>query len=247
VSTVDGVRARADVGIAVDQWGGHLDRLQSAAAALVGTRALSAHADATVDLATDATGAGGPRISRASGFVRVKQGALTTSITGGYDRPFLGRSLADELPELVIAPRTFVGADARYALRADLDVSANARESHGDGFASIYVDVAAMWRSRTRDLHIMAAPFTASGTLVDEIGVRSSIDLPPVFGATLGAGGVVERLTANGDTAWAGLGRIHAGRSFMSRWRTSLSLEAAAGDGPVRLFMFVLLGYRVGN
>jgi hypothetical protein len=85
------------------------------------------------------------------------------------------------------------------------------------------------------------------GTLVNELGIRGDIDLPPIYGANLGMGGVVERLTANGASSWAGLARIHGGRSFLERWRTSLSLEAAAGDGPVRLFMFALLGYRLGD
>jgi hypothetical protein len=246
-STVDGMRARADVGVAVDQWGGRLDRLQSAAAALVGTREVSAHANATVDFAADAAGEAGPRVSHAVGFMRAKYGALTTSISGGYDLPFLGRSIAAELPELVLGPRTFAGVDARYALRSDLDVSASTRASRGDGFVSTYVDAAATWSSRTRDLHVMAAPFTVIGTLVDELGVRGTIDLPPVHGTAIGAGGVIERLSANGDTVWAGLARVHASRSFRSRWRGSLSLEAAAGDGPVRLLLFALVGYRIGD
>jgi hypothetical protein len=246
-STVGGTRARADLGIAVDQYRGGLDRLQTAAAALVGTRELSAHADATLDLATDASGDGGARMSRVSAFLRGKHRALTASISGGYDRPFLARSLARELPELVFAPRTYAGVDARYTLRSNLDIATSARASRGDGFVSTYVDAAAMWWSGTRDLHVTTAPFAVIGTLVNELGIRGDIDLPPIYGANLGMGGVVERLTANGASSWAGLARIHGGRSFLERWRTSLSLEAAAGDGPVRLFMFALLGYRLGD
>jgi len=255
-STVDGFRARGDVGIAVDQWGGRLDRLQSAAAALVGTRELSAHADATLDVASDAYGTSGARISHTAGFVRAKRGPLTTSVGVGYDRPFLSFSLASELqspglvedvPRLVLAPRTFASVDGRYALRSDLDVSAGARASRGDGFVSTYVDVAAMWRSRSQELRVSTAPFMVLGTLVSEVGVRGDVDIPPLLGLTLGAGGVIDRVTANGESVWAGLVRVHGGRAFLTRWRASMSFEAAAGDGPVRLFMFALLGYRLGE
>ena len=61
-------RARADLGIAVDAHAGALDRAQAAGSASVATATSFVRADGVVDLAADATGAGGARVTRASGL-----------------------------------------------------------------------------------------------------------------------------------------------------------------------------------
>lgn len=242
---VDGLHARIDAGAAVDAYHGAIDRAQTAASATVSTRALVAHGDAVVDLASDASGQRAPRLSRASGMVRGERGRITASMQLGYDRPFLDRALASEAPELVLGPRTFAAADASYALHQGFDLGGSARVSRGDGFTSGYVDILARWSSPEHTWYATAAPHAIVGSLVDAYGVRGSLDLP-VAAWSLGVGGSFDRISAGGELAWAGIGRISASRSAFQRWRTALSIEVATGDGPTRLLVFGLLGYRLG-
>jgi hypothetical protein len=244
--TADGLRAHADAGVGIDEYKGKLDRAQTAVAATVSNAQLVAHADAAVDLASDAAGKSGARVSRAGVFVRGKRARVTASASAGYDRPFYDRALASELPDLVLGPRTFAAGDLLYAIGRNIDLGTSVRASQGDGFRSGYVDTVAMWSSATGDRRASVAPFAVVGTLVDELGVRGSFDVP-LAAWSIGLGGSVEHVDAGGEQAWAGLGRVSGARSFLHRWRTALSLEVAAGDGPTRLFVFGLLGYRLGR
>jgi hypothetical protein len=244
LATVDGVRARADAGIAVDEYLGAIDRALAAMSASLSTPRDILHADATFDLASDADGKGA-RVSRVAAFARTKRGRLTATAQVGYDRPFWDRALVVETPDLLLGPRTYAQAEATYALRSTFDVSSSARISSGDGFTSTDVDVTGAWHVPSRLWLVTAAPFAVVGSLVDEYGVRAGLDCP--FGAwSLDLAGSFERVHADSQLASAGLGRISASRSIFDRWRTSLSLEAAAGDGPTRVLLFGLLAYRFG-
>ncbi|HEU4729635.1 MAG TPA: hypothetical protein VFT22_17185 [Kofleriaceae bacterium] len=246
VTTVDGLHARVDAGAAVDEYKGSLDRAQTAASATLTTPALLAHGDAVVDLASDAAGKAGARVSRAAGLVRGRRGRLTASLQAGYDRPFLDRALVAELPDLSLGPRTFGAVDATYALSRGLDLGGSARISRGGGMTSAYADLVTTWYAPDRTWYVTVAPHAIVGSLVDELGVRGDLVLP--FAAwSLGAGGSFDRVSAGGELAWAGIGRLSGSRSFLHRWRTSLSFEVAAGDGPPRVFGFALLGYRLGR
>jgi hypothetical protein len=245
-ASVDGIRARIDAGAAVDEYKGAVDRAQAAVSATVSSAALFAHGDALVDLASDATGNAGARLSRASGLVRGERGRLTASMQVGYDRPFLDRALVAAAPGLVLGSRTFVAADASYALHQGFDLGGSARASRGDGFTSGYIDVLARWSSPNHSWYATAAPHAIVGSLVDELGVRGSVDLP-LAAWSFGFGGSFDRVSAGGELAWAAIGRISASRPVLHRWRTSLSVEVAAGDGPARLLVFGLLGYQLGR
>lgn len=235
-------RARVDGGFAIDDYKGALDRAAAAASATVSTKQLVVHGDAVVDLASDAAGKGA-RVTRAAGFVRDKRGKLTLGASAGYDRVFIDRVYAEELPSsLIFGPRTFGEADATYAYRHDLDVGTSATVSRGDGFTSGYYDVSASWYRPS--LRLTLAPHAILGSLVDELGVRASLGRP-FWRGDLEVGGSVDRVWATGEAAIAGLGRVGYSFSFWKRWRTAESLEVAAGDGPVRLFAFALLGYRL--
>ena len=246
-ASVHGLHASVDAGAAVDEYKGALDRAATAASATVSTSTLLAHGDAVVDLATDAEGKSGARLTRASGFVRAKRGRLTASAQAGYDRPFVDRVLVAETPDvlLVLGPRTFAAVDTSYALRPGFELGGSARASTGDGITSGYVDVLARWHAPARAWYVTAAPHVIIGSLTDELGVRGTLDLP-VGTWALGLGGSLDRVYA-GANAWAGLGRISGSRPIRRRWRTALSLEVAAGDGPVRVLAFGLLGYRFGK
>ncbi len=240
--TVGGARARLDAGIAIDEYKGSLDRAAAAASASVSTKTLVLHGDAVVDLASDAAGKGA-RVTRAAGFIRDKRGKLTLGASAGYDRVFIDRVYADELPStLIFGPRTFGEADATYAYRRDLDLGTSASVSTGDGFTSGYYDVSASWYRPS--LRLTLAPHAILGSLVDELGVRASMGRP-LWRGDLELGGSVDQVWATGEAAIAGLGRVGYSFSFWKRWRTAESLEVAAGDGPVRLFVFALLGYRL--
>ena len=245
LATVDGMRARADAGIAIDEYLGEIDRALAAVSTSLSTKHDVLHADATVDLASDANGKGA-RLTRAAAFARTKRGRLTATAQVGYDRPFWDRALVVEAPELLLGPRTYAQAEASYALRSTIDLSSSARISRGDGFTSTEADVTGAWHVPSRLWLVTAAPFAVVGSLVDEYGVRMGLDCP--FASwSLGLLGSFERVDAAGELAWAGLGRISASRSIFERWRTSLSLEAAAGDGPTRVLLFALLAYRFGK
>lgn len=240
-------RARADLGIAVDAHAGALDRAQAAGSASVATATSFVRADGVVDLAADATGAGGARVTRASGLARTRRGRLTASAQGGYDRPFVDHALATALGDLAglrLAPRTFGQLDVAYALRPGFELGGAGRAAWGEGVWSGYAEVVSSYTAP--GWRISAAPHAVLGSLVDELGVRGSLDLP-VARWSLGLGGSLDRVRAAGVAAWGGLGRISASRPIGLRWRTALSFETAAGDGPVRLFLFGMLGYRLGR
>jgi hypothetical protein len=239
------VRARVEAGAAVDEYRGSVDRAETAASATVSTPVLLVHGDAAVDLATDAAGKSGARLSRAAGLVRGKRGRFTASGQAGYDRPFLDRAFAAEVPGLSLGSRSFAAVDAGYALRPGLDLAGSARVTRGEGFTSGYIEAAATWSSPSHPWYATVAPHAITGSLVDELGVRGSCGLP-LLGGSLDLGGSFDRVSSGGELAWAGLGRISASRPLFQRWRTSLSAEVAAGDGPPRLFLFALLGYRLG-
>lgn len=240
-----GVRGRADAGLVVDEYKGSLDRAAAAASAALATPGELVHADAVVDLASDANGKAG-RLTRASALARAKRGRITASASAGYDRPFIDRVLIEEVPDLVLGPRTFGAAELRYAWRHDLDLGTSARASWGDGFSSTYVDVLASWYEPARSLRANVAPHVIVGSLVDQVGVRANLGAP-IARWHVDLGGAFDRVYANGERAWAGIGQLSGSRAFRRRWRTALSLEAAAGDGPPRVLAFALLGYRLGN
>lgn len=245
LATVDGLRARADAGIAVDEYLGAIDRALGALSASVSTPRDLLHTDATVDLASDADGKG-PRLTRLSAFARTKRGRITATAEAGYDRPFRDRALVAEIPDLLLGPRTYAQAEATYRLRSTLDLSSSARVSRGDGFTSTAVDVTGAWHVPSRLWLVTTAPFAVVGSLVDEYGVRASLNCP--FASwSLGFAGSFARVEAAGELAWSELGRISASRSIFDRWRTSLSFELAAGDGPTRVLLFGLLAYRFGK
>ncbi len=248
---VNGTVARADAGMAIDEYQGHLDRALAAVSASYANRRDLAHADASFDLSSDVFGRG-PQVTRAAGLARTRRGKLTASVEAGYDRPFVDRSLAAQLPDLVatpptllLGPRTYAGGNAVYALDRDIDVGASARASTGDGFTSGYFDLLGSWYDASSGWRATAVPHAIVGSLTDDVGLRGSLDLP-VEQWGLELGGSIDRVYAGGTSVWAGLGRVAGSRSFYHRWRTSLSAEVAAGDGPVRLFLFALLGYRLG-
>jgi hypothetical protein len=239
------MRARADAGIAIDEYVGKLDRALAAVSASLSTEHELFHTDATADLASDADGKGA-RLSRFLAFARTKRGRITASTEVGYDRPFWDRALAAEEPDLLLGPRSFAEAEGTYALLGNFDLGSSARVSYGDGFTSVYADVTGSWHPPSRTWLVTAAPFAVIGSLVDDYGVRGSLNCP--FASwSLGVGGSFDRVYAAGENAWAGLGRISGSRSFYRRWRTTLSLEAAAGDGPARVLLFGLLAYRFGK
>jgi hypothetical protein len=245
LATQSDVHARADAGVAIDEYSGKLDRALAAISASLATPHNLLHADADVDLASDADGKGA-RLSRVNGFARTKHGPISASVEVGYDRPFFDRALAAEAPDLLLGPRTFGQAEAGYALRNDLDISGSARVALGDGFTSTYVDLAGMWHAPERLWLVTAAPFAVVGSLVDQYGARGSLNFP-FESWSFGIDGSLSRVYAAGEDAWAGLGRLSGSRSFLRRWRTSLSAEVAAGDGPPRVFLFGLLAYRFGK
>jgi hypothetical protein len=245
LATVDGVRARADAGIAIDEYLGSIDRALAAVSTSLSTKHDILHADATVDLASDADGKGA-RLTRAAAFARTRRGRLTATAQVGYDRPFWDRVLVVEAPELLLGPRTYAQAEATYALRSTFDLSSSARISRGDGFTSTEADVTGAWHVPSRVWIVTASPFAVVGSLVDEYGVRTGLDCP--FASwSLGVLGSFERVAAAGELAWAGVGQISGSRPIFDRWRTSLSFEAAAGDGPPRVLLFALLAYRLGK
>lgn len=242
-----GLSARADLGVAVDASGGALDRLQSAGSLSLASKTLYARGDAVIDLAADAAGASGPRVTRASLLARMRHGRLTGTARGGYDRPFLDHELAAalvDLAELRLGRRTFGEVDARYAMTRGVDVGAAARGSWGDGVWSGYAEANGAWTRGS--WRLSAAPHAVLGTLTDELGVRGGIDVPWLRWQ-FGLDGSVDRITSAVASAWSGAGRLSASRAFRTRWRTSLAVQVAAGDGPARLLVFALLGYRIGD
>ena len=245
LATSGGMRARADAGVAIDEYVGALDRALAALSASLSTPHDLFHSDASFDLASDANGRGA-RLSRFNAFARTKRGRITASAELGYDRPFFDRALAAEEPDLLLGPRSFAQAEARYAWLDTFDVGSSARVSYGDNFTSAYIDVTGTWHPPSQAWLVTAAPFAVVGSLVDDYGVRGSLNYPFASWA-FALGGSLDRIYAAGENAWAGLGRISASRSFFRRWRTSLSLETAAGDGPVRVLLFGLLAYRFGK
>jgi hypothetical protein len=197
--------------------------------------------------AASAAAGRGARVTRASGLARLRTGRLATTVQGGFDRPFLDGALAEalgDLADLRLGPRMFGELDTRYALRGGIDAGALARAAWGEDVWSGYGEVSA---SVTRwPWSFSLAPHAVIGTLTDELGVRAGVHFP-VRRWQLGIGGSVDRVTAGVAAAWASAGRVSANRSFLERWRTSLSLEVAAGDGPPRIIGFALLAYRLGE
>jgi len=106
--------------------------------------------------------------------------------------------------------------------------------------------VFASWYSLGGNWRTTVAPHAIAGTLIDQLGVRASFDVP-VRSWQLDLGGSIDRVSVAGAQAWAGMGRMAWSRPFLHRWRTSLAAEVAAGDGPVRVLLFGLLGYRFGR
>jgi hypothetical protein len=244
---VDGTRARADAGVAIDEYKGHLDRTLAAISASYANHRDVAHADASFDLSSDVTGTSGARLTRAAGLARTHRGRITATVEAGYDRPFIDRALAAEVPELVgtpptllLGPRTYAGASGTYALRRDLDVGGSARASTGDGFTSGYFDLLASWYDPGHSLRVTAVPHAIIGSLVDEYGLRGTASIP-LFTCDFDLGGSIDRVYAVATSTWAGLAHVGASRSFYQRWRASLSAETALGDGPPRIFLFGLL------
>ena len=247
----DDTRARADAGVAIDEYSGHLDRALVALSGSYANRRDLVHADASFDLSRDAFDQAGPRLTRAAGLARTKRGKLAVSLEAGYDRPFVDRALAAEVPDLVaptptllLGPRTYAGGSATYGLQRDLDVGGSARASTGDGFTSGYFDLLASWYDATRGLRVTAVPHAIVGTLTDDYGLRGSV-LVPVASWAFDLGGSFDRVYAVATSTWAGFARVGASHAFYQRWRTELSAEAALGDGPPRVFLFGLLGYRL--
>jgi hypothetical protein len=177
--------------------------------------------------------------------VRATHGRLVASASAGYDRPFYDRALVAEVPDLLLGPRSFVASDVRYALRSHIDVGGSARGAIGDGFTSGYFDAFASWYSLDNNWRLTAVPHVVVGSLVDQLGLRGSFEIP-LWAWRFDLGGSFDRVWAGGAQAWAGMGRVAASRPLFDRWRTSLSAEVAAGDGPLRLLLFALLGYRFG-
>jgi hypothetical protein len=245
LATVDGMRARVDAGIAIDEYLGSIDRALAAMSASLSTPRDLLHADADVDLASDANGKGA-RLSRFAAFARTKRGRLTATAQVGYDRPFWDRALVAEAPDLLLGPNTYAQAEATYALRGSLDLSSSARVSRGDGFTSTDVDVTGAWHVPSRLWLVTAAPFAVLGSIVDEYGLRAGLNCP-LASWSLGLAGSVARVDAASELAWSELGRISASRSIFDHWRTSLSFELAAGDGPTRVLLFGLLAYQFGK
>ena len=240
-ATPDGTHARVDAGLAVDEYKGSLDRAAAAASASISTKSLVLHGDTVVDLASDASGKGG-RLTRAAGFIRNRRGKLTAGLSAGYDKPFLDRAFVAEIPDIVYGVRSFGGGELDYAWRPGLSVGTTARVSTGDGFTSGYYDVtASMIRS---DVRYTLTPHAVFGSLVDEVGARAGVGFP-LWRGDLDLLGSFDRVWANGEKAWAGIGRTAYSLSFWDRWRASGAVEAAAGDGPPRLFLFLMLGYRL--
>jgi hypothetical protein len=130
-------------------------------------------------------------------------------------------------------------------LRRDLDVGGSARATTGDGFTSGYFDLLASWYDSANALRVTAVPHAIIGSLVDEYGLRGTVSIP-FLTCAFDLGGSVDRVYAVATSTWAGLAHVGASRSFYQRWRASLSAEVAAGDGPPRIFLFGLLGYRFG-
>ncbi|MBV8757643.1 MAG: hypothetical protein JO257_10220 [Deltaproteobacteria bacterium] len=243
--TPTGTRARADAGLAIDEYSGHLDRALAAVSASLSTPRDLLHAESTLDLASDANGKGA-RLSRLLAFARSRRGRITASLQLGYDRPFWDRALAAEEPDLLLGPRSFAEAEASYELRTAFDIGASTRVSTGDGFTSTYADVTGAWHDASHVWLVTAAPFLVAGRLVDQYGVRGSLNRP-LGEWSLGVSGSFDRVYAAGESAWSGLGRISGSRPLYHRWRTALSFEIAAGDGPVRLLAFGLLAYLFGK
>lgn len=230
----DDLRARADVGFAADAWHGALDRALAAASLDLAGARWYARGDATVDLATDAAAKSGARLTRAAGYARTRRGAVTAAVQVAYDRPFVNRALAEELalvPLDAYGPRTFAGVDLTYALRGGLDVGLAATGSRGDGFTSGFLEAPLSWTSSTSALRATLAPHVILGSLVSEAGARGAFELS-AWGWSVDLGGSFNRVSAGGVQAWSGIGRATLGRPFLRRWRTSLSVQVAAGDGP---------------
>jgi hypothetical protein len=245
LETVGGLEARADAGLAVDEYLGAIDRALAAMSASLAMRHELVHADASFDLATDANGVG-PRLSRVAAYARSKRGRITATAQLGYDRPFWDRALVAEAPELLLGPRTYAEGDASYALRSSFDVSTSARVSRGNDFTSTEVDLTGTWHAPSRLWQVSAAPFVVVGSLVDDYGVRATLNCP-VRSWAFGLAGSVDHVAAAGEIALAGAGRVFASRTLFERWRTALSAEVAAGDGPTRVLLFGLLAYRFGK
>ena len=244
LATAAGTRVRADAGVAVDEYAGSLDRALTAAAISLAMPTIIVHGDLAVDVTSDDSGRG-PGLTHAFALVEARRGRLLASASGGYDRPFYDRALVAEVPGLLLGPRTFVAGDVRYALRSQLDIGSNARLASGDGFTSGAFDAFASWYSLEGNWRLTATPHAIVGSLVDELGLRGSFEVP-LFGWRFDLGGSLDRVWAGGAQAWAGMGRLAGSRPFLGRWRTSVSAEVAAGDGPLRLLLFGLLGYRFG-
>ena len=241
-SIIAGARTRIDAGVAVDEYQSSLDRAAAAVSGSIAGKTLVAHGDAVLDLAGDAAGKG-TGVTHAAGFVRDQYGKLSGSVSAGYDRPFIDRVYVAELPSyLILGPRTFAAAEATYAYAHDLDLGTSANIAWGNGFTSSYADVSGVWYRET--WRVLVAPHAILGSLADELGLRGGV-ARPVWRGSLDADASIDRVWAVGDTAFAGLARVGYSLPFARRWRTNVSAEIAAGDGPVRVFLFALLAYRL--
>ncbi|MCX5744841.1 MAG: hypothetical protein NT062_20325 [Proteobacteria bacterium] len=247
----DRLRARADLGLAVDQYKGGLDRAATAARATVATSTLVVSGETVVDLSHDANGDRGARLTRASVEARDRDGRFTTAVSASYDRPFLDRALAAELSNpaepygLTLGPRTEAAIDVSYAMTHAMDLGISERASSGDGFRAAYLDVNATWRAPSgRRLDVV--PHLVLGTLADELGVRAGLSTPWRTW-WLSGGASLDRIWTSGQQAWSGLGHVSGSRPIGDRWRTAVTVEGGGGDGPARLLLFGTLAYRLGK
>jgi hypothetical protein len=239
------VQARADLGLATDLWHGAVDRTQAAAAVTLGTPRLLLVGDLGVDAATDASGDAGARVSHASMRMRVRAGAWRASASGGHDQPFMTHQLASELPGTILGARSFGQLDAGWA-HGGFDLGAVARGSTGDGFSSVYTEISAASYDPTSGHRYFAAPHLVVGGLATLGGLRVGAARPWSAWALSSTAGL-DHLSAGGSTAWSGFARLSADRPLGARWRLATDLEARGGDGPPRVLVFVLVGYRLGE
>jgi hypothetical protein len=239
------VRARADLGLAAELWRGELDRALAAASVTVGSRQVFVSGDVLVDGARDAAGAG-PRLSHAAVQGRLREARLTATASGGYDRPFLGRQLREELPGVALGSRGYGQLGLGWRFDGGLDLDAVVRGARGDGVGSLYAEVSAALADPLAGTRYVASPHVLVATLGHLAGVRAGMSRR-WRRWELGASGTVDRASSAGAGAWSGGGRLTTSAPLTSRLRLATALEAAGGDGPPRALVFVLLGVRIGD
>jgi hypothetical protein len=247
--------ARADVALAADAWRGSLDR--AFANARVGLDLpwhASLEGEAIVDLANDADDQSAARVSRATATARARfvEGAIDARVHGGLEDPVLTRSLADRLD--LAAP--FVTTERHWYGLASVDVhlvrglllDARVRADDGDDdFWSLSGDAGV----RVLDVGPLGSEAwlrgqAMSGTVLEGVGGEIGW-LAPLSFAHVDLSYALDRwlVGPSGEPATAHRGRLAIQRRIGERWRTTLSLEAATGAGPLRAFAYLLVGYRI--